>query len=150
MRATHIQAIEKMELKNDPAAFKRFAVKIRTHLFDLSRIGESSSADLIEKISLRLQLQDRLAWNDGRQGGLETRSLNVFGSWLCSRAAAYQNAYSIAADQLHVPTPKYGNHHRLVLIWLPRVLPRRMFTSRYSVSNAKVLTNWIIGSLFSI
>jgi hypothetical protein len=143
MRATHIQAIEKMELKNDPAAFKRFAVKIRTHLFDLSRIGESSSADLIEKISLRLQLQDRLAWNDGRQGGLETRSLNVFGSWLCSRAAAYQYAYSIAADQLHVPTPKYGNHHRLVLIWLPRVLPRRMFTSRYSVSNAKVLTNWI-------
>jgi hypothetical protein len=98
-----------MELKNDPAAFKRFAEKIRTHLFDLSRIGESSSADLIEKISLRLQLQDRLAWNDGRQGGFETRSLNVFGSWLCSRAAAYQNAYSIAADQLHVPTPKYGN-----------------------------------------
>jgi hypothetical protein len=97
MKATHIQAIEKMELKNDPAAFKRFAEKIRFHLFDLNRIGESSSPDFLEKISLRLQQQDRFARNDGRHGGLETKSLNVFGSWLCSRAAAYQNAYSIAA-----------------------------------------------------
>lgn len=38
MRAAHLQAIEKMELKNDPAAFKRYAEKIQTHLFDLSRI----------------------------------------------------------------------------------------------------------------
>jgi hypothetical protein len=30
---------------------------------------------------------------------LETRSLNTFGVWLCERAAAYQNAYSIAAEQ---------------------------------------------------
>lgn len=78
MRATHIQAIEKMELKNDPAAFKRFVEKIRTHLFDLSRIGESSSADLIEKISLRLQLQDRLAWNDGRQGRIRNKKFERF------------------------------------------------------------------------
>jgi hypothetical protein len=28
---------------------------------------------LIEKICLRLQLHDRLAWNNGRKGGLETR-----------------------------------------------------------------------------
>jgi hypothetical protein len=121
MRATHIQAIEKMELNNDPAAFKRFAEKIRTHLFDLNRIGESSSPDLIEKISLRLQLQDRLAWNDGRHGGFEKRSLNVFGSWLCSRASAHQNAYSIAAEQLNVPTPKYGSR--------PQARTHQAFTS---------------------
>jgi hypothetical protein len=104
-RAAHLQAIEKLELKNDPAVFKRYAEKIRTHFFDLSRIGETATADLIEKVCLRLQLHDRLAWNDGRKGGLETRSLNAFGIWLCDRAAAYQNAYSIAADQLQ-STPK--------------------------------------------
>ena len=106
MRAAHLQAIEKLELKNDPAVFKRYAEKIRTHFFDLSRIGETATADLIEKVCLRLQLHDRLAWNDCRKGGLETRSLNTFGAWLCDRAAAYQNAYSIAADQLQSSTLK--------------------------------------------
>jgi hypothetical protein len=102
MRSAHIQAIEGLKLKNDPAIFKRYAEKVRTHLFDLSRIGETSSAGLIEKICLRLLLHDRLAWNDSRKGGLEIRSLNTFGVWLCERAAAYQNAYSIAAEQTTV------------------------------------------------
>lgn len=99
MRAAHLQAIDNLELKNDPVIFKRYAEKVRTHLFDLSRIGEMTSVGLIEKICLRLQLHDRLAWNDGRKGGLETRSLNTFVVWLCERATAYQNAYSIAAEQ---------------------------------------------------
>ena len=47
MRAAHIQTIENLELKNDPAIFKRYAEKVRTHLFDLSRIGETFSAGLI-------------------------------------------------------------------------------------------------------
>ncbi|XP_045027713.1 uncharacterized protein LOC116922554 [Daphnia magna] len=109
MRAAHLQAIEKMELKNDPATFKRFAEKIRTHLFDLNRLGEAFAPDLIEKVCLRLQLSDRLALNEGRRGGLETRSLDTFASWLSNRAAAYQNAFSIAADQLHAFTPKTTN-----------------------------------------
>ena len=99
MRAATLQAIDKVELKNDLAIFKRFAERIRTHLFDLSRIGESNAPDLIEKISMSLQPPDRLEWNRGRRGGLETRSLNAFGSWLCERAAEYQNAYSIASEQ---------------------------------------------------
>ncbi|XP_045035900.1 uncharacterized protein LOC116931615 [Daphnia magna] len=99
MRAATLQVIEKVELKNDPATFKRFAERIRTHLFDLSRIGEYNAPDLIEKICMRLQPPDRLEWNRGRRGGLETRSLNAFGSWLCERAAEYQNAYSIAYEQ---------------------------------------------------
>ncbi|KAK4006379.1 hypothetical protein OUZ56_011532 [Daphnia magna] len=75
MRAAHIQALEKLEIhKNDPASFKRYAKK--------------------------LQLNDRLACNAGRGSGLETRRLNQFGTWLCNHATAYQNAYSIAADQL--------------------------------------------------
>ncbi len=38
MRAATQQAIEKVELKNDLAIFKPFADRIRTHLFDFSRI----------------------------------------------------------------------------------------------------------------
>ena len=47
MRATHIQTIENLEVKNDPAIFKRYAEKVRNHLFDLSRIGETFFAGLI-------------------------------------------------------------------------------------------------------
>jgi hypothetical protein len=54
MRAAHLQAIEKVELKNDPATFKCFAEKIMTHLFDLSWIVASSMPDLTEKISLKI------------------------------------------------------------------------------------------------
>ncbi|KAI9549791.1 hypothetical protein GHT06_006355 [Daphnia sinensis] len=43
MRAAHLQALDQLEIKQDPATFKRFAEKVRTHLFDLSRIGETSS-----------------------------------------------------------------------------------------------------------
>ncbi|XP_057381575.1 uncharacterized protein LOC130704115 [Daphnia carinata] len=109
MRAAHLQAIDRLELKNDPIGFKRFAEKMRSHLFELSRIGETYAPDLIERVCLRLQLSDRLAWNDGRLGGLETRSLDIFGTWLSHRAAAYQNAYSIAAEQLHSSVPKFGS-----------------------------------------
>ncbi|KAI9554965.1 hypothetical protein GHT06_020249 [Daphnia sinensis] len=105
MRAAHIQALEKLEIhKNDPTSFKRYAEKVRTHLFDLTRIGETAAADIIERICFKLQLNDRLAWNADRGSGLETRGLNQFGTWLCNRAAAYQNAYSIAADQLNGAT----------------------------------------------
>jgi hypothetical protein len=43
MRAATQQAIEKVELKNDLAIFKPFADRIRTHLFDFSRTGESKA-----------------------------------------------------------------------------------------------------------
>lgn len=100
MRAAHIQAMEKIELKQDPSTFKRFAERIRTHFFDLTRIGETSVADLIERVCQRLSLHDRLAWNEGKWGQLEHRSLNDFGSWLCHRVSSYQNAHSIAAEQI--------------------------------------------------
>ncbi|XP_057380669.1 uncharacterized protein LOC130703066 [Daphnia carinata] len=105
MRAAHLQALDRLELKGEAGAFKRFAERVRSHLFDLSRIGEMSTADVIEKICLKLNLQDRLAWNEERHGRLERRSLNDFGTWLCSRASAYQNAYSIAASQANFSAP---------------------------------------------
>jgi hypothetical protein len=102
MKAAHLTALGQLEPNGEGASFKRFAEKVRSHLFDLSRIGETSAADVIEKICLKLNLQDRLAWNENRRGRLEERSLNEFGSWLCSRAAVYQNAYGIAASQINV------------------------------------------------
>jgi hypothetical protein len=110
MRAAHIAAIDRLEFKNEPRVFKRFAERVRTHLFDLSRIGAASSTDIIEKVCLRLNQQDRLDWNAGRRGRLEFRSLNDFGTWICERASDYLNAISIAADQVNessnAPAPR--------------------------------------------
>ena len=110
MRAVHLEALNREEApKGDPASFRRYAEKVRTHLFNLSYIGEAGHADIIERLAQKLQIQDRLAWNDGRRGGLEHRTINEFGVWLCARASAYQNAYSIAADQYQKPnqTPRH-------------------------------------------
>jgi hypothetical protein len=59
MRSSHIQAINQLDFKQDPTSFKRYAERIRTHFFDLTRSGETSAADLIEKVCLRLSLYDR-------------------------------------------------------------------------------------------
>ena len=103
MRAAHIAAIERLDLKNEPRAFKRFAERVRTHLFDLSRIEAASSTDIIEKVCSRLNQQDRLDWNAGRKGRLEFRSLSDFGTWIGERASLYQNIYAIAAEQNNPP-----------------------------------------------
>ena len=47
------------------------------HLFDLSRIGEVSAPDIIEKIGQHLPLTDRLAWNDGKEGAIERRTFGA-------------------------------------------------------------------------
>ena len=100
MKIAHEQAVIKMEVPRDNTAFKRYAEKVRTHLFDLTRIGTSHHPDLIERIVQRLQQYDRLDWNGQRsQGSLETRTLLEFGQWLCQRASFYQNAYTLAADE---------------------------------------------------
>lgn len=100
MRSAILQALDKLQLvKNDPAGFKRYADRIRTHLFDLSKIGECGHGDIIDRITHRLHLTDRLAWNEGRIGELESRTMNQFGVWLCNRAAAYQNPHAIALAQ---------------------------------------------------
>ena len=69
--------------RNDPQSFKRFAERVRTlfslHLFNLSAIGETGHADIIERLTRKLELTDRLAWNDGRGADLESRKINEFG-----------------------------------------------------------------------
>lgn len=105
MRSTHIHAINQLDFKQDPTSFKRYAEQIQTHFFDLTRIGETSAADLIEKVCQRLSLHVLLAWNEGKWGQSEHRSLNDLRSWLCHRVTAYQNAHSIAAEQT-TPFPK--------------------------------------------
>ncbi|KAK4021774.1 hypothetical protein OUZ56_003683 [Daphnia magna] len=53
MRAPHLQALDQLEIKQDPATLKQFTEKVQIHFFDLSRIGETSTADLIEGVCLR-------------------------------------------------------------------------------------------------
>lgn len=128
MRAAHVQAMDKLELKQDPRSFKRFAERIRTHLFDLTRIGETSTVDLIERICQRLSLHDRLAWNEGRWGQIEHRSLNDFGTWLCQRASSYQNAYTLAADQVESTTKeKSSDFNRRARTHQGSTTPRKPF-----------------------
>ncbi|XP_046459823.1 uncharacterized protein LOC124206177 [Daphnia pulex] len=100
IRAAHLRELDRMEApRNDPQSFKRFSERVRTHLFNLSVIGETGHVDIIERLSLKLQLTDRLAWNNGRGGEIDNRNINDFGRWLTARATDYQNAYAIADDQ---------------------------------------------------
>ena len=112
MRSAHHQAIQRLEPRQDLKSIKRFAERISKHLFDLSRIKETGILDLIEKICLKLQLPDRLAWNEKRRGQIKDRSQNAFGMWLCSRASAYHNAFSISADQVNSTPSKSSNQRR--------------------------------------
>ena len=100
IRAAHLRELDRMEApRNDPQSFKRFSERVRTHLFNLSVIGETGHVDIIERLSLKLQLTDRFAWNNGRGGEIDNRNINDFGRWLTARATDYQNAYAIADDQ---------------------------------------------------
>lgn len=81
-------------------------------LLDLASIGEIAAADIIERICFKLQLNDRLAWNADKGSGIETIGLDQFGTWLCNRVATYQNASSIADDQLNgAPERKRDKQH---------------------------------------
>ena len=64
MRAAHLHVLDKLE-PGKGTTFKRFAERVRTHLFDLDRIGGVTSPDLIGKLSKKLIPQDLLEWNSG-------------------------------------------------------------------------------------
>jgi len=86
---------------DDPVGFQRYADRARTFLFDLSRVGETGSSDIIDSIVNQLVLEDRRAWNTERRTLIKPgiHLLNIFGEWLCERAAAYQTDENIAATQ---------------------------------------------------
>ena len=47
MRAAHLQAVDRLDYrKNDALSFKKFAERVRSHLFDLHRIGGGCEADV--------------------------------------------------------------------------------------------------------
>lgn len=99
IRAAHLQALERLVPGKSPSQLKRFAERARTHLFDLSRLGEVAYVDIVDRLVAKLALQDRLAWHEKCQRENERFSLRKFGRWLCNRAVAYQNAHELAAEQ---------------------------------------------------
>ena len=71
-------------------------------VFDLSRVGGTCHSDLIERICRKLPKDARIAWNSDSAAtgsGLDDRTLNEFGDWLCARAFSDQDAYSVAASK---------------------------------------------------
>ena len=100
IRAIHLRALDQLEQPTDALGFKRFAEKVRTHLFDLCQIGEDFNPDVIERVCAKISINDRLAWNERKVLVGNGGHLNQFGTWLCSRAASYLNAYDIAEQQM--------------------------------------------------
>ena len=105
MRAAHLLAIDALQPGRSPLEFRWFAESIRTHLFDISRIDERPSPDLIDRICTKLRSSDRQAWNavKPRNWNLD---INHFGTWLCERAATYLDPFEIAREQMRVTSGK--------------------------------------------
>uniref|UniRef100_A0A5S6QAK1 Peptidase aspartic putative domain-containing protein n=1 Tax=Trichuris muris TaxID=70415 RepID=A0A5S6QAK1_TRIMR len=99
IRAAHLQALYKLDPVGTPSQMLRFAEGVRTHLFDPSRTGEMTNTDIVDCLVGKLSIQDQLACHEMCQRDSGPLSLPTFGHWLCSRAAAYQNAYELAAEQ---------------------------------------------------
>ena len=120
MREALRQELDAIQMGRDAVAFKWSALSIRTYLFELSRIGESSNTDLILKLCQKLKQADLLVWNEGKGLGLDVRTLNQFGDWICSRADGYQDILSIVADQKSLPSgrPSGGNVRTPIQPWL--------------------------------
>ena len=100
MRDAHLQILDHLDPgKGDPTSFERFVEKVRNHLFDLTRIGEGANPDIVARVSRKLSVHERLALNEFGRSTRVSDHLNTFGSWLCDRAANYQNPYDVAAAQ---------------------------------------------------
>uniref|UniRef100_A0A5S6Q9W9 Uncharacterized protein n=1 Tax=Trichuris muris TaxID=70415 RepID=A0A5S6Q9W9_TRIMR len=89
IRAAHLQDLDRLVPGKSPSQLKRFAERARTHLFDLSRLGEVANMDIVDRLVAKLTLQDRLAWHETCQRDDERFSLRKFGRWLCNRAAPH-------------------------------------------------------------
>ncbi|XP_045030437.1 uncharacterized protein LOC123472631 [Daphnia magna] len=78
----------------------------------LQRLKKTGHTDIIERLTRKLPLTDRFAWNEGRGADLERRTINEFGRWLTARAVTYQNAYAIAEDQQLPGSGNQKNNHQ--------------------------------------
>ena len=91
---------------------KTGAMEKESEEVDLNQLGGDVGGDIIEKMLQKLTPTEREEWNLGRNGGLETRDLNVFGDWLCRKATSYQNAYE--SLQEHVERPYRAKTHETI------------------------------------
>lgn len=111
MRAAHVHAITQLDPgRNNSATFRRYAERVRTHLFDISRLGESCNSDLIDNICAKLHPQDRLAWNTLKPRSTGSIDVVEFGTWLCNRAQAYQDPIEIAKEQARASSRTHTGH----------------------------------------
>ena len=95
-------------------ALESFAEKVRNHLFELSRIGDHSNGDVIERLFHKLVIQERQAWNEHRRHLTEEDHLASFSSWLCDRAASYQNVYDEEPPRAAANQTTRRVHHQLL------------------------------------
>ena len=63
---------------------------------DLARSGEEYNLDVVERVFVKLNLQDRLAWTEQKSDGT---NLNEFGRSLRKQATAYHNVHYITDKQ---------------------------------------------------
>jgi len=118
LRASHELELEQIEFRGlDSKEFYLAASRARTHLFELSRLGASLNVDLIERMLHKMERETRMEWNSSAKapGDLDLRSLDDFGTWLCTHASLDRDAYTVAAEQLNLgstSSPRGGRHVR--------------------------------------
>ena len=61
MKAAYLQSLDLLVLPRDLSGFKKYAEAVRTHLFELARIGETGHASTIDRMAQKLSFNDRLA-----------------------------------------------------------------------------------------
>jgi hypothetical protein len=101
MRSAHIQAINKLEFKQDPTTFKRYAERIQSRFFDLTRIGETSTADLIERVCQRLPPPPPLIESLGTRERKER--------WIIGASMISASGLADALTSTRMPTPSRQN-----------------------------------------
>ena len=97
IKLANLYAIDRLE-PGKGRNFLMFAEQVRSHLFELDRTGNASAAEVIEKIYTKLSTIDRVAWKEGMQGHIETRSIKTFGDWLATHANNYLSAYDMQSE----------------------------------------------------
>jgi hypothetical protein len=97
LQAANIRRLEQLEA-DSPSAFYCYAEQVRFHLFDLTRIGESSNSSVIEKITSLLTVEDRRDWNVFVRKLSRVAQLNEFGDWLVEWAQSCISPSQIVAE----------------------------------------------------
>ena len=75
MRRAHKKEIGQIGLKGRTAvAFYAFVLKVRTHLYELHRLGEINPTDIIEDVCANIPQEEQDTWKRPLQGREEVRT----------------------------------------------------------------------------